>query len=127
LTLGVRHWAWQWLGVLLLAGLLDLAVRIGTGSSTIWVVRAEGVLFLAASLVLLALHRRHPPPSPRARRFQQLFIASLVLGGVRAAVWGLGLPVHLANALILLLAAAGAALVLWRRRRVRDAARGPSP
>jgi hypothetical protein len=111
----------------LLAGVLDLAVRIGTGSSMVRVVRAEGALFLAASLVLLALHRRHPPTSPRVRRFQQLFIACLVLGGVRAAAWGLGLPVQLANALVLLLAAAGAALVLWRRRRSRDAARGSSP
>ena len=41
-------------------GLLDVAIRLGSGWSMVWVVRAEAALFLATSLGLLMLYLRRP-------------------------------------------------------------------
>ena len=45
-----------------------------------------------------------------------LVAASFALGGLRAASWALGVPVHQANLLIGVQAVVGLASVLWRRR-----------
>ena len=47
-------------GVLMAVGLLDVAIRLGSGWSMVWVVRAEAALFLATSLGLLMLYLRRP-------------------------------------------------------------------
>jgi hypothetical protein len=114
--MSLTHWGWLWGAVVVAVGLLDLAVRLGTGWSMARVVRAEAALFLAASLVLLVLHRRRPAPAGWARTVQVGLAASFALGGLRAAFWALGVPVHWANLLIGVLAVVGLASVLWRLR-----------
>jgi hypothetical protein len=49
------HWGWLWAAIFLAVGLLDVAVRLVTGWSMTWVVRAEAVLFLSASLANLVI------------------------------------------------------------------------
>ena len=51
--MSMTHWGWLWAAIVVAVGLLDFAVRLGTGWSMVRVVRAEAALFLAASLVLL--------------------------------------------------------------------------
>ena len=53
-------------GVLMAVGLLDVAIRLGSGWSMVWVVRAEAALFLATSLGLLMLHLRRREGGGRA-------------------------------------------------------------
>jgi hypothetical protein len=47
--------------------------------------------------------------------------ASLALGGLRAALWAMGMPVQRANFVIVVLALVGGVSVLWRRRMRRRA------
>ena len=96
-------------------GLLDVAIRLGYGWSMVWVVRAEAALFLATSLGFLLLHLRRPTQG-WARTVQLGLAASFLLGGLRATLWALGMPVHRANLVIAILAVVGGALALWRRR-----------
>jgi hypothetical protein len=110
------HWGWLWGAILLAVGLLDFAVRLGTGWSMAWVIRAEAALFLSATFGLLMLHRSRPPRAAWARIVQVGLAASFALGGLRAALWAMGMPVHQANLVIGLLALVGGASVLWRRR-----------
>jgi len=79
------------------------------------VVRAEAALFLATSLGFLLLHLRRPTQG-WARAIQLGLVASFLLGGLRATLWALGMPVHRANLVIAILAVVGGALALWRRR-----------
>jgi|GEM_PF-580075 len=109
------HWGWLWGAILLAVGIVDGAVRLATGWSMVWVVRAEAALLLAASVGLLVLHRRRPAQG-RGRMVQLGLAASLALGGSRAAMWALGIPVHRANFVIAITAVIGGALVLRRRR-----------
>ena len=109
------HWGWLWSAVLLAVGLLDGGIRLATGWSMVWVVRAEATLLLAASVGLLMLHW-HRPARGRGRMIQVGLAASLALGGLRAALWALGMPVPRANLVIAILAVVGGALALWRRR-----------
>jgi quercetin dioxygenase-like cupin family protein len=102
-------------GVLIAVGLLDVAIRLGSGWSMVWVVRAEATLFRATSLGLLMLHLRRPTQG-LARTVQLGLAASFLLGGLRAALWALGMQVPRANLVIAILAVVGGALVLWRRR-----------
>jgi hypothetical protein len=113
---GPLHWGWLWGAIFLAVGLLDLAVRLGTGWSMVWGIRAEAALLLSASFGLLVLHRRRPPQAVRARMVQVGLAASLALGGLRAALWAVGLPVQQANLAIGILALVGGGSVLWRRR-----------
>ena len=109
------HWGWLWSAVLLAVGLLDGGIRLATGWSMVWVVRAEATLLLAASVGLLMLHW-HRPARGRGRMIQVGLAASLALGGLRAALWALGMPVPRAKLVIAILAVVGGALALWRRR-----------
>ena len=93
-------------GVLMAVGLLDVAIRLGSGWSMVWVVRAEAALFLATSLGLLFLHLRRPTRG-WARAVQLGLSASFLLGGLRAALWALGMPVFRANLVIAILAVVG--------------------
>jgi hypothetical protein len=110
------HWGWLWGAILLTVGLLDFVVRLGTGWSMVWVIRAEAALFLSASFGLLVLHRRRPPQAVQARMVQVGLAASLALAGLRAALWAMGMPVQQANLVTGVLALAAGASVLWRRR-----------
>jgi hypothetical protein len=110
------HWGWLWGAIFLTVGLLDFAARLGTGWSMTWVTRAEAALLLSAAFGLLILHRRSPPRAARARVVQLGLVASLALGGLRAALWAMGMPVQQANLAIGVLALVGGASVLWRRR-----------
>lgn len=110
------HWGWLWGAILLTVGLLDLAVRLGTSWSMVWVIRAEAALLLSAAFGLLMVYRRRSPGAARARVVQLGLIASLALGGLRAALWAIGMPVQQANLVIGILALVGVASVLWGRR-----------
>lgn len=117
------HWAWQWSAVLLVVGFLDVAVRFWTGFNMVWIVRADALLCLGASLTLLGLQRRRPALAGWQRALQGAFTAALALGGLRATLWALGLPVQRANAMVLAAAAIGGeGMLLWRRHRARAAA-----
>jgi hypothetical protein len=113
---GPVHWAWLWGAVLLAIGILDIAVRLVTAWSMEWVVRAEAALLLSTAFGLLMLHRRRPASTTRARVIQLGLVASLTLGGLRAALWAMGMPVQYANLAIGILALVGGVSVLWRRR-----------
>ena len=104
-------------------GLFDVAMRLGSGWSMVWVVRAEAALFLATSLGLLMLYLRRPTQG-WARAVQLGLAASFLLGGLRATLWALGMPVHRANLVIVILAVVGGALALWRRRSTSAAIAG---
>ncbi len=116
------HWAWQWSAVLLVVGVVDLAVRFRTGFDMVWIVRAEGPLFLGASLALLRLHRRRPTLVRWQSRLQAVLVTALALAGLRAIAWALGLAVQTANVVVLAAAVIGAAAVWWRHHRARAAA-----
>jgi hypothetical protein len=113
---GPVHWAWLWGAILLAIGILDVAVRLVTAWSMEWVVRAEAALLLSTAFGLLMLHRRRPASTARARVIQLGLVASLTLGGLRAALWAMGMPVQYANLAIGILALVGGVSVLWRRR-----------
>ena len=54
------HWGWLWGAVLLAVGILDVGIRLTTGWSMVWVVRAEAALLLASSVGLLMLYWHRP-------------------------------------------------------------------
>ena len=116
------RWGGRWFAVLLVVAAADLAVRFGTGFDLIWIIRVEGPLFLAASIVLLRLCRQRPVPARWQRGLQTVLVTALALAGLRAVVWAVGLPVQGANLLVLAVATIGGAVLLWRRHRVRAAA-----
>jgi peptidoglycan/LPS O-acetylase OafA/YrhL len=115
-----------WVGVILVATAIDLAVRFGMPFDLQLVVRVEAVLFLATSLVLSALYRRQPRATGWRRKLQAVLVASFALAGVRSAIWAAGQPVYRANLAVLALAAV-ATVVLLVRRRARRRATAPDP
>ncbi len=117
------HWAWQWSVVFFVVALLDVAVRLGTGFDMVWIVRADALLFLGASLTLLRLQRVRPALAGWQRALQGALMAALALGGLRATLWALGLPLQRANAMVLAAAViGGAGMLWWRRHHARAAA-----
>lgn len=110
------HWGWKWTGVFLLIGLLDYGVRLLTHFDMSIVVPAEAVLFLGSSLLLWRLQRRSPAPVHWQHLVQLILVASFALGGLRSALWALGLAVSTANLIVLVM---GVILIVlaWRRRR----------
>jgi hypothetical protein len=113
------HWAWKWTIVFLVVGLVDYGVRWATRFNMDWVVPLEAVLFFGSSFLFWQLTRRNPAQVPWQHTVQLVVVASFVLGGVRSALWALGLPVSRANLIILVL---GVALVAWRWRHKGQAA-----
>ena len=118
----IPHWAWQWGAVLLVVGAVDLAVRFSTGFDMVWIVRAEGPLFLGASLALLRLQRQRPTLVRWQSRLQAGLVTALALAGLRASALALGSPVETADVVVLAAAVIGGAAVWWRHHRARAAA-----
>lgn len=83
------------------------------------VVRVEAVLFVATSLVLLALYRRDPRATGWRRTLQVVLVAAFALAGIRAAIWAAGKPVFWANLTVLMLAAVAVGVLVFRRRADR--------
>jgi len=113
---------WRWGAVLLVVGVIDLAVRFGTGFNMVWIVRVEGPLFCAASLVLLRMYRQRSALGRWQRGMQAFLVIALGLAGIRAMVWAVGLPVEAANLLVLVLAGIGGGIILWHRHHSNAAA-----
>jgi hypothetical protein len=109
------RWGWQWTLIILAVGLVDFAVRFGTGFNMVWVLRGEAVLFLGTGLALWMLQRRTPAQIRWQRRVQRVLAALFGLGGLRAALWGSGVAVARANVVVLILGVLVGA-VAWRRR-----------
>jgi hypothetical protein len=114
-------WGWQWILLILVVGLADLAVRFATNFNMDWVVRAEAVLFLGASVALWVLHHRKPAPVRWQLRVQQILVAAFALAGLRATLWAGGLQIATANLIVLVI---GALLVTWALVRARRRSAG---
>jgi hypothetical protein len=97
-------------------------VRLKTGFNMVWIVRAEGPLFLCASLALLRLHRQRPTLVRWQSGLQTVLVTALALAGLRAIALALGLTVPAANFVVLAAAGVGGAVVWWCRHRARTAA-----
>ncbi len=107
----------RWAGIVLAAAALDLGARFALDLQLRQVLWLEAAIFIAAALALWAMYRRDPPPPGRGRAFLVVLIASFVLGALRAAIWGFGQPVTLANGTILALGVVS--WLAWRARRWR--------
>ncbi len=110
------RWLW-WVLFILAVGMVDFAVRVATEFDVSWVVRAEAVLFLGASVALGSLHRRWPPEARWQVRLQRVLVAAFALAGLRALLWALGVPIAWANRIVVIVAAILVALALVRSRR----------
>jgi hypothetical protein len=109
------HWGWKWTIIFLATGLVDYGLRLATRFNMDWVVPLEAVLFFGAGYLFWRLERRNPAQVPWQHVVQLVVVASFALGGLRSALWALGLPVSRANLVILLLGVALAGIA-WRRR-----------
>lgn len=105
--------------VVLAVTLADLGIRFLSGWPFPRVLVAEGVLFLAAAAVGLALERTVRDASARGRWLRRGLVAAFGLAGLRSLTWGLGAPVMAAN--LVTLAAGLALFVVWWRARRRSA------
>jgi ABC-type iron transport system FetAB permease component len=109
--------------VLVAATLADLTVRFAVNFDTSRVVSLEAVLFLVASAALLWAARRDKAVSLSARRVDLWLALAFGLAALRAALWASGVPVYVANLVILVLGIVlGAGFVLWSRRAARESA-----
>lgn len=81
------------------------------------VIPFEAVLFLAGAGVLFWAARRDKPDSTRAWRLDLWLALVFGLAGARAGLWAGGMPVYVANLVILVLGIfLGARLIVWSRR-----------
>jgi ABC-type iron transport system FetAB permease component len=109
--------------VLAAATLADFTVRFVVNFDTSRVVSLEAVLFLVASAVLLWAARRDKADSLNAQRLDLWLALAFGLAALRAALWASGIPVYVANLVILVLGIVlGAGFVLWSRRAARESA-----
>jgi hypothetical protein len=118
----LKSWGWRWLSFILLVAAADFGVRLATGFHLASVTRAEGLLFLSASAILWSWQRRRPAKPGWQRGLQRLIVALFMLGGLRAALWSLGLKVAYANVCVLILGLLLLATAIYRRHRVKAAA-----
>ena len=115
-------WGRQWMLLILVVTLADGAVRFATNFAMVWVVRAEAILFLGASLALRVLLDRRPAQVRWQLGLQRALVAAFALAGLRAALWAAGLHVARANIVVLVVGALLVALAIVRARRRRAAA-----
>jgi uncharacterized membrane protein YfcA len=81
------------------------------------VIPFEALLFLAGGGVLLLAAKRDKPDSARALRLDLWVALAFGLAGVRAGLWAAGMPVYVANLVILVLGIfLGVRLIRWSRR-----------
>ena len=111
------EWGWRWTLFILIVGAADFAVRLVTGFNPLWVVRAEAVLFLGASVTLWVFLREKPAQVRWHLWIQRALVALFALAGLRAALWALGLPVARANVIVLVVAVVLGGLALRRSRQ----------
>jgi uncharacterized membrane protein len=87
------------------------------------VVPLEAILFLLGSFVLLWASRRDKADSLNAQRLDLWLALAFGLAALRAALWASGVPVYVANLVILALGIVlGAGFVFWFRRAARESA-----
>lgn len=95
----------------------DLAARYLLDFDMKRVVPFEAALFLATAGALLWAARQDKPECSRAHRLDLWLALAYGLAGVRAGLWASGIPVHIANLVILVLGIfLGARLIVWSRR-----------
>ena len=107
-----------WLVLLAVVTTVELLVRFATSFNLRRVLLVEAALFLAASLVGAVLSRRSTPKD-WYYVLQWILAGAFLLASVRAAAWGLGMPVARANMLITFLGIVVLATIWWRRRSSR--------
>ena len=107
------------LGVVLV---IDLAARFFIPASDSFVRILEGSVFGTAAVALAIPLFRKRGLSDLRRKIHGWLGALLGLGGIRSLMWGLGVPVEIANLTIFLLGLGGlAALFFFRKRTQTDA------
>lgn len=95
----------------------DFAARYALDFDIDRIIPFEAVLFLAGACMLLWAAGRDKTDSTRARRLDLWLALAVGLAGVRAGLWGAGMPVYIANLVILLLGIfLGGSLIIWSRR-----------
>ena len=107
----------QWAAVLAVATALDLAIRFLLPFNLARVLAVESLLFPATGWVLLHFSRRAPGPGRGTRIVQVILIAGFFLAGLRSLLWVLGVPVQMANLVVVILAAL--AWIGFRRRALK--------
>lgn len=81
------------------------------------VIPFEALLFLAGGGVLLLAAKRDRPDSARALRLDLWLALAFGLAGVRAGLWAAGMPVYVANLVILVVGIfLGVRLIRWSRQ-----------
>ena len=111
--------------IVLAATLADITARFAVNFETSRVVSLEAILFLIGGAMLLWAAKRDKGESLNAQRLDLWLALAFGLAGVRAALWAVGIPVFIANLVILALGIVlGALLVNWSRRSGRHVVRG---
>ena len=108
------HSSWKWTGAFLLVGLIDCGIRFLTHFNMSMVIPAEAILFLGSSLMLWRSERRNPAEVNWQHTVQLALVACFSLGGLRSALWALGLAVSTAN-LVVLVTGAAVIVLVWRQ------------
>jgi uncharacterized membrane protein len=106
----------RWAFVILGVTAIDLAVRFLLPFDLRRVMRVEGVLFMVTGFLLLQMARRAPPVGGWRRVLRAGLVASFLLAGLRAALWGLGTSPIVANVAALVGAVAIGTTYFLRRR-----------
>jgi hypothetical protein len=117
--LGVTGARWTWILVVIAATALDLVARFGESFDFRRVMHVEAILFPVTSVVLSLLFRYEPVTRspPRAVRTSLIWLFSL--GGLRALLWTIGLPLMASNLSTAIVALVGVSVLLRRRQRDR--------
>lgn len=107
-----------WTLTIALAALADFTVRFAFPFDMKRVLLTEALLFPTAGLVLLWLVRKYPRRPGWRRKLQWVLIAAFLLGGLRSALWGLGLPVTVANLVPAAVAVIWLSIFAFQRRLI---------
>jgi len=100
--------ALRWIGVIVMATALDLLLRFGVSPGLRAVLWGEAVLFPLTSGALILLRRSRPRSSGLRGALQVILIWAFLLAGIRSGAWAAGVPVTVANLLVL-----GLAILAW--------------
>jgi hypothetical protein len=103
--------------VMVAAVIADFTARFAFDFDMDRVVPFEAVLFLAGAGTLLWAAGRDKPFSPRAQRLDLWLALAFGLAGVRAGLWAGGMPVYIANLVILGFGIVLGALLFIRSRQ----------
>lgn len=104
----------QWVGVILAAAGIDLLFRLGIAGSYQSVLWVEAILFPLAGLTLHLIFRSRGRSHGFRGWLQVASVWAFILAGVRSGIWAAGVPVGVANLVILFLALLG-----WLGSRLR--------